>query len=155
MPMSEYVAGMRELIGHRMMLLPAVSAIAVDGDGRVLLGLHADTGRWSTIGGAIDPDESPLDAVAREVAEELGVGIASAEILGAYGGPRHRAHYTNGDESAFVTIAYLVRLDNYEFTYADAEIIETRWVSLDEMASLDLYDWIGNMLPDLRTRLGA
>lgn len=155
MPMSEYVAGMRELIGHRMMLLPAVSAIAVDGDGRVLLGLHADTGRWSTIGGAIDPDESPLDAVAREVAEELGVGIASAEILGAYGGPRHRAHYANGDESAFVTIAYLVRLDNYEFTYADAEIIETRWVSLDEMASLDLYDWIGDMLPDLRTRLGA
>ena len=155
MPMSEYVAGMRELIGHRMMLLPAVSAIAVDGDGRVLLGLHADTGRWSTIGGAIDPDESPLDAVAREVAEELGVGIASAEILGAYGGPRHRARYPNGDESAFVTIAYLVRLDSHEFTYADAEIIETRWVTLDEMASLDLYDWIGDMLRDLRTRLGA
>ena len=74
MPMSEYVAGMRELIGHRMMLLPAVSAIAVDGDGRVLLGLHADTGRWSTIGGAIDPDESPLDAVAREVPEIRYVG---------------------------------------------------------------------------------
>lgn len=155
MPMSEYVAGMRELIGHRMMLLPAVSAIAVDGDGRVLLGLHADTGRWSTIGGAIDPDESPLDAVAREVAEELGVGIDSAEILGAYGGPRHRALYPNGDESAFVTIAYLVRLDRHDFTYADAEIIETRWVTLDEMASLDLYDWIGDMLRDLRTRLGA
>ena len=155
MPMSEYVASMRSLVGHRMLLLPAVTAIAVDGDGRVLLGLHAETGRWSTIGGAIDPDESPLDAVAREVAEELGVGIVSAEILGAYGGPRHRARYPNGDESAFVTIVYLVSLDSHEFTYPDAEIIATQWVKFDEMGSLDLYDWIGDMLPDLRTRLGA
>ena len=104
--MSAYVAEMRALIGHRMMLLPAVSAIAVD-SGRILLGLHADTGRWSTIGGAVDPDEAPLDAVAREVAEELGVGIATAELLGAYGGPRHRARYPNGDESAFVTGAVI------------------------------------------------
>lgn len=153
MPMSEYVAQMRTLVGHRLMLLPAVSAVVIDDEKRVLLGLHADTGRWSTIGGAIDPDESPLDAVRREVAEELGVGIAAAELLGAYGGPRHRAHYPNGDESAFVTIAYLVRLDSHEFSFPDAEIVTTRWVTLDEIELLELYDWIGDMLPDLRARL--
>jgi len=125
MPMSEYVAGMRDLIGHRMMLLPAVSAIAVDGDGRVLLGLHADTGLWSTIGGAIDPDESPLDAVAREVAEELGVGIASAEMLGAYCGPRHRARQPNGDGSAFALRHGFVETDRYEVE--GAAFIDLTW----------------------------
>ncbi len=153
MPMREYVAGMRALVGHRMLLLPAVTAVPVDDTGRVLLGLHADTSRWSTIGGAIDPDESPVDAVRREVAEELGVGILTAEILGAYGRPRHRARYPNGDDTSFVTVAYLVTLDRDEFTHPDGEITTTRWVPLDEFESLELYDWIRDMLPDLRARL--
>lgn len=85
--------------------------------------------------------------------EELGVEVTTAEILGAYGGPRHRALYPNGDESAFATIAYLVTLDSHEFSFADGEIVTTRWVTLDEIESLELYDWVGDMLPDLRERL--
>lgn len=155
MPISEYIAGLRALVGTKLILVPGVTAVVLDDAGRILMGRHADTDRWSTIGGAIELDEAPVDAVYREVREELGVEVAEAELLGAYGGPRHRAIYPNGDRAAFVTVAYLVTLASHDFTFPDGEILESRWVALDELDELSLYDWIADLIPDLRARLDA
>src|SRR5581483_12340133 len=66
MGMSPYVARLRALVGHGLLLLPSATVLPWDADGRVLLVRQADSGLWGTVGGAIEPDESPEDAACRE-----------------------------------------------------------------------------------------
>jgi 8-oxo-dGTP diphosphatase len=60
-------------------------AVLVDAAGRVLLQLRDDIptipfpGMWAIPGGMLEPPETPLACIVREVAEELGVEIAPAD----------------------------------------------------------------------------
>ena len=58
-------------------LLLVVAAALVDGDGRVLIGRRPQgkslAGLWEFPGGKVEPDETPEDALIRELDEELGV----------------------------------------------------------------------------------
>jgi NAD+ diphosphatase len=58
---------------------PAVIMAVVDGDDRILLGHQArwPDGWFSTLAGFVEPGETAEEAVAREVAEEVGVQINS------------------------------------------------------------------------------
>jgi 8-oxo-dGTP diphosphatase len=61
-------------------------AVLVDAAGRVLLQLRDDIptipfpGMWAIPGGMLEPPETPLACIVREVAEELGVDIAPADV---------------------------------------------------------------------------
>jgi 8-oxo-dGTP diphosphatase len=68
--------------------LPVVHVVAaalVDADGRVLLAQRPDgkhlAGYWEFPGGKVEPGETPLQALQREIHEEIGVRVASAEPL--------------------------------------------------------------------------
>jgi 8-oxo-dGTP pyrophosphatase MutT (NUDIX family) len=54
-----------------------VTGFVIDGD-RTLLHWHRKTQMWLPPGGHIDPDEDPVQAVLREVAEECGI---AAEVV--------------------------------------------------------------------------
>jgi ADP-ribose pyrophosphatase YjhB (NUDIX family) len=58
----------------------SVKAVIVE-DGRVLL-LANDRGEWELPGGRLDPGESEAEALAREIAEELGVAVRIGPRLG-------------------------------------------------------------------------
>lgn len=73
MPTSPYLARLRGQVGHELVMLPGVSACIFDEPGRVLLAHHVDSGIWALPGGAVEPDEDPAAAVAREAREELGI----------------------------------------------------------------------------------
>lgn len=68
--------------------LPVVHVVAaalVDADGRVLLAQRPDgkhlAGYWEFPGGKVEPGETPLQALQREIHEEIGVRVVSAEPL--------------------------------------------------------------------------
>lgn len=65
---------------HRM----GVYAIALRGDGVLLTVKNAGVPEVQLPGGGIDPGESPLQALHREVMEETGWRIADARHIGAY-----------------------------------------------------------------------
>src|SRR5918998_4025786 len=54
-------------------VVPLVYAIVRNGDGDVLLVRRLDTGDWELPGGRVDPGESAVDALVREVEEEAGL----------------------------------------------------------------------------------
>ena len=61
MPISPYVERLREAMGNDLLLLPSVSILPRDAEGRILLVKHSYTGQWGLIGGTVEPDESPED----------------------------------------------------------------------------------------------
>lgn len=67
MPISEYLRGLREKVGRDLLLVPSVTGLVFDGEGRVLLIRHSNGGVWLAPGGAVDPGEAPQDAIVREM----------------------------------------------------------------------------------------
>jgi 8-oxo-dGTP diphosphatase len=63
-----------------------VGAVVHDPAGRLLLirrGHAPSAGLWSVPGGRLEPGESELEAVVREVAEETGLAVRPDRVLGA------------------------------------------------------------------------
>ena len=106
MAISPFVARLRQRIGHDLLVLPSVSVLPRDNQGRILFVQLADSGRWATIGGAVEPDESPQDAAIRETQEEAGVTVRLDGLLTVLGGPEFRVTYPNGDVTSYVVTVF-------------------------------------------------
>lgn len=136
---SPHVARLRAAVGHELLVLPSVDIQLVDPEGRVLLARPAGhTDGWHTIGGAIDPGESPQEAAVREAREELGVGIQTRGLLGVFGGPDYEITYPNGDVVAYVAVCYEASIVEGEPVPDGDELAEIRWFSPDELACAEL-----------------
>jgi 8-oxo-dGTP pyrophosphatase MutT (NUDIX family) len=135
---SPYLAHLRARIGHDLVLLPAAAALARDDQGRVLLVRHFDTGLWSTIGGSVEPDESPWDTAVREAAEEAGVTVTLSGLRCVMGGPDFRVTYPNGDVCSYVAIVFDARVVAGEPRPDGEETIEVGWFAPSELAGLEL-----------------
>ncbi|QTX06072.1 NUDIX domain-containing protein [Agromyces archimandritae] len=146
--MSPYLTSLRERIGHDLLLLPAVSAVIRDENGRILLARSQDDEQWALIGGGLEPGEEPASAIAREIREELGVEADIGRIIGAYGGEGMLITYPNGDRCAYVTVAYECRLAPGAFALEAEELREAAWFTAAEIAALDTQPYVARILAD-------
>lgn len=148
MPISPYLRSLRERVGHDLLLLPSVSAVIRDHDGRILLARSQGDDYWSLVGGGMEPGEQPIDAVAREIREELGVEATVGRIIGSYGGEELFLTYPNGDRCAYVTTAYECHLAPGAFTLEDDELSEVAWFAPAEVAALDTQPYVARILTE-------
>jgi 8-oxo-dGTP pyrophosphatase MutT (NUDIX family) len=148
MPISHYLKGLRQRIGHELLLVPSVTAIIYDRENRILLARHAENGIWVAPGGSIDPDESPADGAAREAWEETGLLVEPLRLLGAYGGPEFRVNYANGDQVAYVMTVFECTVLEGELRPDGRETLELRYFAEAELAGLRLPSWARVVLPD-------
>jgi 8-oxo-dGTP pyrophosphatase MutT (NUDIX family) len=137
MGMSSYMRDLRQKVGHDYLLVPVTGAVVRDGKGRVLLVQHVD-GPWQLPGGAIDPDESPEDAVRRECREEASIEISLVRIAGVFGGPGYRRRYSNGDEVGIVATVYEAEIVSGTPKPGDEETQAVGWFAADELEALSL-----------------
>ncbi|MBV9091302.1 MAG: (deoxy)nucleoside triphosphate pyrophosphohydrolase [Mycobacteriaceae bacterium] len=99
-------------------------------------------GRWELPGGKVAPGETERAALARELAEELGIAVAVGERI--------------GDD---VALSEMTTLRAYLVTQTDTAIVsahdhrELRWVSADELHQLDWVPADRAWLPELTYRL--
>ena len=100
-----------------------VAAVVLDERDRLLVVRKRGTTAFMQPGGKIEPGEQPIEALAREVREELGVGFApsEAEELG-----RHSAPAANEPGHSVDAWLYLVSLDGEP--RPQAEIDEMTWI---------------------------
>lgn len=138
MAISDYLRGIRDRIGHDLVFLPAVCVLIWDDDGRLLLMQEAETHKWQTIGGMVDPDESPWNAGRREALEEAGVEVRVDRIRNAVGGPGYRVHYPNGDLCAYVSTVFDAVIVAGEPRAGDEEVGRVCWFAPSDIAALDL-----------------
>ncbi len=103
-----YLQGLRALVGTRKLLSPGVYAIIENDAGDVLL-QQKPSGKWALPAGAMELDESLLDALIREVREETGLQVLHAVPFGVYSHPRYTTTYPNGDAVQYVGFAFHVR----------------------------------------------
>lgn len=136
--MSDYVRRLRGLIGTDTLLLPSVSVLLQDDRERLMLVRHADSGLWGLVGGAVEIDERPDEAAVREAQEETGLRIEVTGLVTTLGGPRFRVRYSNGDETAYVTIVYEARAIGGEPRPDGDEVLELGWFSRGDLGAIEL-----------------
>ncbi|WP_369793573.1 NAD(+) diphosphatase [Terrabacter sp. Root181] len=107
---------------------PAVIMSVVDPDDRLLLGrgAHWPEGRFSVLAGFVEPGEAFESAVAREVAEEVGVTVEAVRYLGNQPWPFPSS----------VMIGFEATTRETELTIDPVEMAEARWVSREEYRDL-------------------
>lgn len=147
MPMSAYLRALRVRVGTTRLLLPSVTGVVRDVAGRVLLVQQRDDQRWSTPGGAIEPDETPADAVVREVWEETGLLVAPVRVLGVHAGPDFVVRYPNGDETQYASTIFSCVVRSGALQADGAETVAARFWTEDEARNLPLASWLTAVLP--------
>jgi 8-oxo-dGTP pyrophosphatase MutT (NUDIX family) len=144
---SPYVARLREQVGTSRLLLPSVTAIIYGGNNEILLVRQRDGNVWSTPGGSIEPDESPVDAVVRETWEETGLVVQPIGLLGVFGGPAFIIRYSNGDETQYVMAVFECSVVGGQRRNSTDETVECRFVSETEFNDLEVSEWSREVLP--------
>ena len=146
MAISPFLARIRQLVGHELLVLPSVAVLPWDEQGRLLLVRQSDHGQWGTIGGAVEPDEAPSDAAAREALEEAGVVVELGPIRAVLGGPEFRIRYPNGDETSYVSIVFDARIVEGEPCPDGDETLETGWFAPPDLADVQLSSFTRSLL---------
>jgi 8-oxo-dGTP pyrophosphatase MutT (NUDIX family) len=138
MPISTYLRELRAVVGPRLLLLPGVAAIVRDDDERVLFMHRADDGRWGLPAGAIDPGESPAQAIVREVREETGLVVRPSRVAGVFGGLGFRHRYPNGDEAEWTVTVFECEIVGGVLAPQDGEALELRYFAAEAAPTLQL-----------------
>lgn len=121
--------------GHLLLLLPGVTAVVFDDEGRVLLGRRADTGRWSVVGGIAEPGEQPAETAVREVYEETAVRCVPERVVLVQ--MLEPVTYANGDVCQYQDITFRCRATGGEARPADGELLEVAWFAPDALPPVE------------------
>lgn len=118
---------------RRLACFPAaVLGLIVDEMDRFLLLSRPDRGAWQVVAGALEPDESPRDALLRETAEEVGEAVRIQPL-----GVAHTFQYPyHPSVPVMLSIAYVARYLSGTITPgSDMSGSEVGWFALDEISA--------------------
>lgn len=132
MPVPEFVLRLRERVGHELLPMAGATGVVRDPQGRILLGLRADTGDWALPSGIIEPFEQPAHALAREIAEETGVSVTVLVAVSATG----EITYPNGDRACYLDFTFTCTYLAGSARPLDGENEQVGWFALDALPQL-------------------
>ena len=135
--MSPYFQRLRARIGHDLLLVPGVAAVIHNDKGALLLQEKYGE-KWSLPAGAIEPGETPEEAVRREVLEETGLAIEPTQVRGVFGGSEFRYEYPNGDVVEYTVVLFHCNVLERIAIPIDLETKSLRYFSEEEMPALAL-----------------
>ena len=115
------------------------NAIITQGD-RILLERRRDSDTWGLVGGGVKKYEEPIDAIARETWEELGVRIPKDRFrkLAVYGEPGRIAAYQDGSIWRMVIVVFALELPSDVSLRISKESRELRWFTKEELQDIEI-----------------
>jgi ADP-ribose pyrophosphatase YjhB (NUDIX family) len=133
---DSYLGQLRQLVGNRKLITPAVRAVIYDQHGHVLLIQRKDNQRWGLPAGSLELNESVSDCLRREVQEETGLIVISATPVAIYSEPRFA--FTNAFGGEHQMCALVFRVDRWEGTLVrhTDETIDARFFRLDSLPDM-------------------
>ena len=109
-------------------------------DGKLLLEKRRDSETWGLVGGGVKKTETELQAITREIFEELGLRIPKERFkkLSVYGEPGRIAAYQDGSIWRMVIVAFGLELDEIPDMTISAESKDLRFFSKEEIKNIDI-----------------
>lgn len=137
MSMSLYYKKIREQLGHELIFMPSVAAVIKNEQGEILF-QYPGGEYWSLPAGAIEPGETPEEAVVREVWEETGLKVQVKKQKGVFGGERFCHIYPNGDQVEYIVVVFECEVISGKLKSIDGESLKLQYFSFSEKPTLAL-----------------
>ena len=108
--------------------------------GKLLLEKRRDSNVWGLVGGGVKKNETELQAIAREVYEELGIRIPKERFckLKVYGEPGRIAAYQDGSIWRMVIVVYGLDLNEEPEMVISHESNDLRFFSKEELKNIEI-----------------
>ncbi|MBR5529867.1 MAG: NUDIX domain-containing protein [Oscillospiraceae bacterium] len=115
------------------------NAIITCGD-KILLEKRRDCDIWGLVGGGVKKTETELEAITREVYEELGLRIPKEKFrkLQVYGEPGRIAAYQDGSIWRMVIVVFGLELEELPDLTISAESKALRFFSREELRDIEI-----------------
>ncbi|TYS67441.1 NUDIX domain-containing protein [Sutcliffiella horikoshii] len=136
MPISDYYRKLREKVGTDLLLLSSVAAVIRNDKSEILFQYPKNSDYWSLPAGAIEPGESPAEAVVREVWEETALEVEPISIIGVFGGKEFRHTYANGDRVEYQVTVYECKIISGTLEAMDGESEILKFFKADDIPKL-------------------
>ena len=119
--------------------------------GKLLLEKRRDSDTWGLVGGGVKKTETPQEAIAREVYEELGLRIPKERFqkLAVYGEPGRIAAYRDGSIWRMVVVAFGLELLEEPELRISAESRQLRFFSKEELQQIEIVVTHSDIVEDL------
>ncbi|QFJ55378.1 NUDIX hydrolase [Pseudobutyrivibrio xylanivorans] len=128
-----YLGDLRKTFGHELLMTVGCGLLLENEKGEVLLQKRSDNGLWCIPGGALEPHETYIEAVKREVFEEVGIKITDPELFGLYSGEDRVITYPNDDVVYSLAVIFKGHTYEGEISDEDCEVLEHRFFAKDEI----------------------
>ncbi len=114
--------------------------VIVTCNGKLLLEKRRDSDVWGLPGGGVKNYEEPLQAIAREIKEELGLRVPKEKFrkLAVYGEPGRIAAYCDGSVWRMVIVVFALELEKEPEIVLSAESRAMRFFSKEELEDIEV-----------------
>lgn len=108
--------------------------------GKLLLEKRRDSDTWGLVGGGVKKNETELQAIVREVYEELGLRIPKEKFhkLAVYGEPGRIAAFRDGSVWRMVVMVFGLELEEEPQMTISAESKDLRFFSKEELNDIEI-----------------
>lgn len=119
--------------------------------GKILLEKRKDCDLWGLVGGGVKKQETTLQAITREIYEELGLRISAGQLekLGVYGEPGRIAAYRDGSIWRMVVVVFGLELNEEPAITISNESSDMRFFSKEELKNIEIVVTHSDIVEDL------